>query len=65
MTIESFQVWKTKFDRGLAIKKSREDEEKMKSLTAKEREEWKRAGSRLSGIYSFFYINSVGPNSST
>jgi len=53
VTVESFQAWKSKFDKELAFKKSREDEEKMKSLTPKEREEWKRAGSRLTGRQLF------------
>jgi len=34
-------------------KKSREEDEKTKSLTPKEREEWKRAGTRLSGRQLF------------
>jgi len=53
VTVESFQAWKSKFDKELAVKKSREDEEKMKILTPKEREEWKRAGSRLTGRQLF------------
>jgi len=53
VTVESFQAWKSKFDKELAFKKSREDEEKMRSLTPKEREEWKRAGSRLTGRQLF------------
>jgi hypothetical protein len=32
------------------LKKIREEEEKMKGMTPKEREEWKRAGARLSGM---------------
>lgn len=51
MTMESFVAWKAKFDKELAQKKAREDEEKMKNMTPKEREEWKRAVTRLSGKY--------------
>lgn len=49
VTVESFKAWKIKFDQELAIEKAREDEEKMKGLTAKEREEFKKIGTRLSG----------------
>lgn len=56
VTVGSFQAWKTKFDKELLIKKAREDEEKMKNLTPKEKEEWKRAGSRLTGRHSCCYI---------
>jgi hypothetical protein len=45
----SFLAWKAKFDKELASKKVREDDEKMKSLTPKEREEWKRALTRPTG----------------
>ena len=50
MTVESFKAWKLKFDREIAAKKVQEDEDFLKGLTPKEREEWKKAGSRLSGI---------------
>lgn len=49
MTLESFHAWKARFDAELAAKKAKEDDEKLKGLTPKEREEWKRAGTRLSG----------------
>ena len=49
VTEESFKAWKAKFDRELAGKKAKEDEERLKGLTAKEREEYKRILSRLSG----------------
>ena len=50
MTVESFKAWKLKFDRKIAAKKVQEEEDFLKGLTPKEREEWKKAGSRLSGI---------------
>jgi len=53
VTLESFLAWKSKFDKELALKKLREEDEKMKSLTPKEREEWKRAGTRLTGRHLF------------
>jgi hypothetical protein len=51
VTVESFKSWKAKFDKELAIEKAREDEEKLKGLTPKEREEWKKVGTRLSGRF--------------
>lgn len=55
VTIETFKTWKIAFDRELAIKKAREDEETIKGLTPKEREEWKKVGTRLSGRCSILY----------
>ena len=49
MTVESFKAWKEKFDKELAIKKAQEDEEYLRNMTPKEREEWKKSGTRLSG----------------
>jgi hypothetical protein len=49
VTMESFPAWKAKFDKELVLKKLREEDEKLKSLTPKEREEWKRATTRLTG----------------
>ncbi|KAG5654536.1 hypothetical protein H0H81_001177 [Sphagnurus paluster] len=53
VTVESFKAWKAAFDKEVALKKARDDEEKLKVLTPKEREEWKRVGSRLSGRQLF------------
>ena len=49
MTPESFAAWNAKFLKEVAARRAREDEEKMRNLTSKEREEYKRLGSRLSG----------------
>jgi hypothetical protein len=49
--VQSFRAWKAKFDLELAAKKAHEDEEKMKALSPKEREEWRRAATRLSGQF--------------
>ena len=49
VTVESFKAWKTKFDAELAIKKAKAEEEKLKAMTPKEREEYKRIQGRLSG----------------
>jgi len=53
VTVESFKVWKAKFDKKLAAKKAQEEEEKLKAMTPKEREEYKRLASRLSGRHLF------------
>jgi len=53
VTVESFKAWKEKFDKELAIKKSQEDEEHLRNMTPKEREEWKKSGTRLSGRQLF------------
>ena len=49
VTLDSFKAWKAKFDKELAVAKAREDEEKMKGMTPKEREEYKKLGIRLTG----------------
>jgi hypothetical protein len=52
VTLESFKAWKLKFDREVAQKKAQEEEEKLKAATPKEREEYRRYGTRLSGKLS-------------
>jgi len=53
VTVQSFRAWKEKFDKELAIKKAQEDEEHLRNMTPKEREEWKKSGTRLSGRQLF------------
>ncbi|KAL4248131.1 hypothetical protein ABKN59_008291 [Abortiporus biennis] len=53
VTIESFNAWKQKFDREMAVRKEREDDERMKGLTPKEREEYKKLATRLTGRQLF------------
>lgn len=53
VTPDAFLAWKAKFDKELAVKKAKEDAEKMKSMTPKEREEYKRLGTRLTGRQLF------------
>lgn len=48
-----FKVWKTNFDKELALKKAQEDDDKLRGLTPKEREEWKKLGTRLTGRQLF------------
>ena len=49
VTVESFKSWKAKFDREMAVKEAKEDEEKTKAFTQKEREEFKKLATRLTG----------------
>jgi hypothetical protein len=53
VTVESFRAWKTKFDTELTMRRAREDEEKMKGLMPKEKEEFKRIGTRLTGTCTY------------
>lgn len=53
VTRESFLEWKKKFDRGAAANKAKEEDEKLKGLSAKEREEWKKIANRLTGRQLF------------
>lgn len=51
VTLESFAFWKAKFDRELQQRRQKDEDERLKGLTAKEKEEFKRIASRLTGIY--------------
>ncbi|TFK54906.1 RWD-domain-containing protein [Heliocybe sulcata] len=53
VTLESFLAWKKKFDQELASRKAKEEEEKLKAMTPKEREEYKKAQTRPSGRQLF------------
>jgi len=53
VTRESFLAWKLKFDKQMAAKRSKEQEEKLKNFTPKEREEYKKFQTRLSGKQLF------------
>lgn len=53
VTIESFKAWKAMFDKEMAIKKAREEEEKLKALSPKEREEYKKSATRPTGRQLF------------
>ncbi|GBE82336.1 RWD domain-containing protein [Sparassis crispa] len=53
VTVESFNQWKATFDKEMTVRKARDDEEKSKALTAKEREEYKRLQTRLTGRQLF------------
>ncbi|KAH8833588.1 RWD-domain-containing protein [Flagelloscypha sp. PMI_526] len=53
VTKESFMAWKNKFDAEQKKAKQVADESFLRGLTAKEREEWKKVNSRLSGRQLF------------
>jgi len=53
VTRESFLTWKAKFDKGMTTKRAKEQDEKLKNLTPKEREEYKKFQARLSGKQIF------------
>ncbi|KAI0664906.1 RWD-domain-containing protein [Cubamyces menziesii] len=60
VTIESFKAWKAKFDKEMAEKRAREEEEKLKGLSPKEREEYKKMLTRLSGRQLFERDRTLG-----
>ena len=49
VTLESFRAWKVKFDNATAIKRARDEDEKLKGMSPKEREEFKKIVFRLTG----------------
>ncbi|KAJ7632594.1 ubiquitin-conjugating enzyme/RWD-like protein [Roridomyces roridus] len=53
VTQESFRAWKVKFDQEMSVTNKAREEEKLRALTAKEREEMKRVVGRLSGRQLF------------
>ncbi|KAJ7097950.1 RWD-domain-containing protein [Mycena belliarum] len=53
VTRETFTAWKFKFDQELAAAKKARDDEKLRGITPKEREETKRIAGRLSGRQLF------------
>ncbi|KAH8099491.1 RWD-domain-containing protein [Cristinia sonorae] len=53
VTLESFKAWKAKFDKEMARRREREEDEKLKGLTPKERDEVKKLATRLSGRQLF------------
>ncbi|CCL99145.1 uncharacterized protein FIBRA_01160 [Fibroporia radiculosa] len=53
VTVENFRTWKSKFDKEMAIKRGREEDERLKGMTLKEREEYKKLGTRLTGRQLF------------
>ncbi|KAI0670478.1 ubiquitin-conjugating enzyme/RWD-like protein [Trametes maxima] len=60
VTVESFKAWKIKFDKEMATKRAHEEEEKLKGLSLKEREEYRKTHTRLSGRQLFERDRSLG-----
>jgi hypothetical protein len=56
VTTESFLKWRAAFNAEQAEKKRKEEEEKMKGWTPKEREEAKRVTARLTGKSDEFIL---------
>ncbi|KAA1080126.1 hypothetical protein PGT21_002818 [Puccinia graminis f. sp. tritici] len=50
---ETFSIWRAKFHEQNQLKKAKEEEERYKSLTPKEREERKKSGNKLTGRQLF------------
>lgn len=61
MTIQSFNAWKIKSDREVYLRKMRDEEDKLKAMTGKEREEYKKMAIRLTGA-CVFPISAVDAN---
>lgn len=55
MTVASFKEWKAKLDKEMALRKAREEEERLKALSPKEREEYKKVQTRYTGPYTIRY----------
>jgi len=53
VTPASFTAWRTRFSQGLAHKAAAEEEERFKTMTPKERDEYKRSKTKLSGRQLF------------
>jgi len=53
VTRESFLAWKVKFDKEVFAKRTKEQEAKLKNLTPKEREEYKKFQGRQTGKQLF------------
>lgn len=52
VTKESFLAWKKKFDKDIAIRRGAEQEERLKALPPKEREEARKISIRLTGAHT-------------
>ncbi|KZV97675.1 RWD-domain-containing protein [Exidia glandulosa HHB12029] len=53
VTPESFAAWRAKFERDMQLKRQREEEDRFKNLTPKEREELKKQETRPTGKQLF------------
>ncbi|QRV72834.1 hypothetical protein RhiJN_15722 [Ceratobasidium sp. AG-Ba] len=53
VTVDSFKAWKIKFTAEMKGLQEREEEEKLKTLTPKERDEWKKSRTKPTGRQLF------------
>lgn len=53
VTVKSFTEWKIKFDKEISLRKTRTEEDRLKTMTAKEKEEYKKVAVRLTGRQLF------------
>lgn len=53
VTAESFKAWKAKFDKEMALKRQQDEEEKLRALSPKERDEVKKVAHRFTGRQLF------------
>jgi hypothetical protein len=59
VTVKSFTEWKIKFDKEISLRKTRAEEEKLRTMSAKEKEEFKKAATRLTGRQLFERDNNL------
>lgn len=60
VTRASFQTWKGNFDREVQLRRRQEEEDKIKGMTPKEREEFRKVATRFSGAsLSSIWLNRV------
>lgn len=57
VTLESFKAWKFKFGREMAQRKARDEEERLRAFSPREREEWKRSMTRPTGEFDVQCFN--------
>ncbi|KZT33019.1 RWD-domain-containing protein [Sistotremastrum suecicum HHB10207 ss-3] len=65
VTVESFKQWKQRFDRQVEIARAREEEERLKGLSPKEREEFKKVAARFTGRQLFERNRELATSDST
>ncbi|KAG0707789.1 RWD-domain-containing protein [Suillus ampliporus] len=53
VTVESFKAWKIKFGREMTQRKTKDEDERLRALSPRDREEWKRSTTRPTGRQLF------------
>jgi hypothetical protein len=49
VTVESFQIWRVKFNKEKQLEKRRQEEERVRDMSNKDKEEFKKILTRLTG----------------